>query len=137
MPINRAASPVNFSPARSVGFNSWFVRARLVTRQGEYLALITRKPYSQQPMASKFDSILLDAYEGACTAYLELMKDGGATTKMAFGKSYTREGAAALRDEIVQQEKYLEGRGMLPINLRSSKIGVMQALVVEPRNYYV
>ena len=87
-------------------------------------------------MPSAFDAILLDAYTGACNAYKEFMSDGGATQKMAFGRSYTRENAAALREEIVQQEKYLEARGMLPVNLASSKLGVVQLQESDSRSYF-
>ena len=86
-------------------------------------------------MPSQFDQILLQAYKDACLAYGDLMKDGGAVTKSAFGRSYTRENSAALRTEIMAQEKILEGRGLLPMNLRSSKVGVSQMQVVNPSGY--
>ena len=80
--------------------------------------------------------MMLAQLNAAQAAYLALLQDDGATTKQAFGRSYTKLTADNLYEEIVKLEKRCEARGLLPINLQSSKLGVVQMQEWDVRGYF-
>lgn len=86
-------------------------------------------------MPNKFDQMLLKSLEAAQQAYLTLLTDDGATEKQAFGRSWKKADADQLYDQITKLEKRCEARGLLAVNLRSSKLGVVQLQEWDVRGY--